>query len=117
MSDITKVIRLRPDSELIVGGTAVALVFAIFGNAMPPLSDVRYDEPGNVNTHKTTKLAGITATAAVGSLALLGRSPTVAVVGGAAILFEMWKYHAANYGANGQKDNATQTAPGKTAGS
>ena len=97
---------LKPDGELLVSATAIALVIAIFSNNMPPLADIRADEPGNVNTHKSTKLAAITATAAVGSLALLGRSPTVATVGFGAILWETWKNHFANYGANGTQENA-----------
>jgi hypothetical protein len=101
---------LKPDGELLVSATAIALVLAIFSNTMPPLADVRADTPGNVNTHKSTKMAGITATAAVGSLALLGKSPTVATVGFGAILFEMWKNHFANYGANGTQDNASAPA-------
>lgn len=96
---------LKPDGELLVSATAIALVLAIYSGATPNLADVRADEPGNVNTHKTTKLAAITATAAVGSLALLGKSPTVATVGFGAILWETWKYHFANYGANGAAEN------------
>jgi hypothetical protein len=96
---------LKPDSELLVGATSVALVLAIFSQNTPNLADVRAAEPGDVNTHKSVKMAAITATAAVGSLALLGKSPTVMVIGGAAILFETWKYHFANYGANGNAEN------------
>lgn len=99
---------LKPDGELLVSATAIALVLAIFNGVTPNLADVRADEPGNVNTHKSTKIATITATAAVGSLALLGKSPTVATVGFAAVLFETWKYHFANYGANGNKENQMQ---------
>jgi hypothetical protein len=98
-------INLKPTDELFVSATSIALVFAIFGNTTPNLADVRSDKPGNVNTHKATKMAAITATAAVGSLALLAKSRTVATVGFGAIVFETWKYHAANYGANGTKDN------------
>lgn len=107
MTDITKVVRLDSKTELIVAATGVALVFAIFGNSMPPLADVRADKPGNINTHKTTKMAAITSVAAVGTLSLLAKSPTIAVVGGGAILFETWKFHFANYGANGTKENET----------
>jgi hypothetical protein len=97
---------LKPDSELLVSATAVALVLAIFGGSTPNLSDVRAATPGDVNTHKATKMAAITSTAAVGTLALLGKSPTVMVVGGATILFETWKLHFANYGASGNAENA-----------
>jgi hypothetical protein len=96
---------LKPDSELLVGGTSVALVLAIFAQNTPNLADVRAATPGDVNTHKSVKLAAITSFAAVGALALLGKSPTVMVIGGAAILFETWKYHFANYASNGTAEN------------
>lgn len=96
---------LKPDSELLVGATSIALVMAIFAQNTPNLADVRAAKPGDVNTHKSVKLAAMTSVAAVGSLALLGKSPTVFVIGSAAILFETWKHHFANYGANGTADN------------
>jgi hypothetical protein len=98
-------INLKPSDELIVGATAVTLVYAIFSNSVPNLADIRADQKGNSNTHKTTKMAAITSIAAIGSLSLLAKSPTVFVFGGAAILFETWKYHFANYGANGTEEN------------
>jgi len=98
---------LKPDGELLVSATAIALVLAIFSGTTPDFASVRADETGNVNTHKATKMAAITATAAVGSLALLGKSPTVATVGFGAIVWETWKYHFANYGVNGSDQNAS----------
>ena len=105
---------LNPQGELLVSATAVAIVLAIFSQNTPNLADVRADKPGNVNTHKTTKLAAITATATIGTLALISKSPVVATVGFGAILFETWKYHFANYGANGTQENASTPANGVT---
>jgi hypothetical protein len=102
---------LQPTDELVVSATSVLLVLSVFANTAPNVADVRADEKGNVNTHKATKLATITAAAAVGSLALLSKSPTVMIVGGATILWETWKMHFANYGANGTTENA-QNLPG-----
>lgn len=99
-------INLKPTDQLIVGTTAIAIVFAIFAQNVPNLADVRHSKPNDVNTHKSVKLAAITSAAAVGSLSLLAKSPTVFTLGGGAILFETWKYHFANYGANGGQDNA-----------
>jgi hypothetical protein len=98
-------INLKPSEELIVGATGITLVYAIFSQSLPPMCDIRADKPGNVNTHKSTKMAAVTSIAAVGSLSLLARSKTVFVVGGAMILFETWKYHFANHGANGTEEN------------
>jgi len=101
---------LNPQGELLVSATSVAIVLAIFSSSLPPLADIRADKPGNVNTHKTTKMAAITATAVVGTLALISKSTIVATVGGATILFETWKNHFANYGANGNQENAQSAA-------
>jgi hypothetical protein len=96
---------LKPSDELVIGVTSVAIVLAIFNNDTPNVADIRADKPNNVNTHKATKMAALTATAVVGSVALLGKSPTVFTIGGAMILFEVWKRHYANYGANGTHEN------------
>lgn len=103
-------IEIKPETELIVSATAVAVVYAIFGQTLPPMADVRADKPGMPNTHKSVKMAAITSTAAVGALSLLGRSPTVFVIGGGAILFETWKYHYANHAVNGNQENAEMLA-------
>lgn len=100
---------LKPDGELLVSATSIALVLAIFGNTTPNVGDVRADKKGNANTFGATKMAAITATAAVGSLALLAKSPTVMIAGGGAILFETWKLHYANYGVDGTKQNTQQS--------
>jgi len=96
---------IKPSDELIVGATSIALVLAIFNQNTPNLADIRADKVNNVNTHKSVKLAAITATGVVGALSLLAKSPTVFVIGGAAILFETWKLHFANYGVNGTEQN------------
>src|ERR1700685_200145 len=98
---------LKPNDEMIVSATAVALVYAIFNGATPNFADVRADQKGNTNTHAATKMAAITSIAAVGALALIGKSPTVFTVGGGIILFETWKYHFANYGKDGTQENNT----------
>lgn len=105
-------IRLKAADELIVGATAITLVFAIFSNGLPNFADIRADEPSNVNTHKSTKMSAITATAAVGSLSLIAKSPTVFIIGAATILFETWKYHYANHGVNGTAENQSAKAVG-----
>jgi hypothetical protein len=98
---------LKPSDEMIVSATAVALVYAIFNSGTPNYADVRADEKGNKNTHASVKMATITSIAAVGSLAIIGKSPTVFTVGGAMILFETWKMHFANYGKDGTQENTT----------
>lgn len=96
---------MKPSDELIVSATGIAIVMAIYAQNTPNLADVRADQPGNVNTFKSTKMAAITSIAVVGTLALLAKSPTVFTVGGAMVLFESWKYHTMNFGKNGTQEN------------
>lgn len=104
--------QLKASDELIVSVTAIALVVSVFQGSLPPLADIRADEKSNINTHKTTKMAAITSAAIVGTVALVAKSPTVFIIGGGAILFETWKNHFANHGANGTQENAAATAVG-----
>lgn len=97
---------LKPSDQVIVSATGIALVYAIFAQTTPNYADVRADKTHNVNTHSATKMAAITSLAAVGALALVSKSPTVFTIGGAMILFEVWKLHYANYGVNGTDQNA-----------
>jgi len=103
---------LKPSDEIVVGATSIALVLAIFATNAPNLADVRADQPGNMNSYKSANLATITSVAAVGALAILGKSPTVFTIGGAAILFEAWKHHFANFGANGTAENQAASQVG-----
>lgn len=99
-------INLKPSEELTVGAITAGIVYAVGQVTLPNYNDVRNDKPGNVNTYKTTKTFAWTSTAIVGSLALLGRSPTVLIIGGAMILVETWKFHYANHAADGSKETA-----------
>ena len=103
---------LKPNDQVVVSATAIALVYAIYSASTPPYVDVRADEKGNTNTHASTKMAAITSIAAVGSLALVSKSPTVFTIGGAMILFETWKLHFANYGKDGTQENLNKNQPG-----
>jgi hypothetical protein len=96
---------MKASDEVIVSATGIAIVLAIYSQNTPNLADVRADKPGNINTFASTKIAAITSIAVVGTLALLAKSPTVFTVGGAAVLFETWKYHTMNFGKNGTAQN------------
>ena len=99
-------VNLKPSDELTVGAISAGIVYAIGQVTLPNYNDVRADKPGNVNPYKSTKTFAWTATAVVGSLALLGRSPTIVIIGGAMILAETWKFHYANHAADGSKETA-----------
>lgn len=108
MSIVTDTIRLKPTDQVIVGATSVALVYGIFANCTPNYADVRADVKGNANTHASIKTATVTSIAAVGTLSLVAKSPTVFTIGGLMILFEAWKFNYANHAKDGTRDNMTQ---------
>jgi hypothetical protein len=96
---------LKPENELIIGGATIGIVYSIFSLNTPNLADVRADQPGNINTHKAVKQAVYTSAAVTAALGLLGKSPTVFILGGAMTVYEAWKYHFANWGACGANEN------------
>lgn len=98
---------LDPTSEITVSALSATLVYSVFNLNAPSLSDVRYDEPGNTNTYKSVNQATWTSAAMVAGLALLTKSPTVAIIGGAMTLFETWKYHYANFAKQGSQEAPT----------
>lgn len=103
-------LNLDPSSQLMVGALSATLVYSIFALNAPNLADVRADEPGNTNTYKAVNTATYTAAGTVAALALLSKSPTVFIIGGAMTLFETWKYHTANFGKNGSTETPTLAA-------
>jgi predicted cation transporter len=90
---------LKPEHELMVSAVSVAAVLTVFQLEAPPLANIKASAPGgqtSANTHSSVKGAVLTSLAIVGGLALLGKSPTVYVVGGLTIAVLGWKYMAAN---------------------
>lgn len=97
---------LKPSEELTIGALSATIVYAVFQVGAPNLADVRFDQPGNMNTYKAVNNATWTSTVIIGSLALLSKSPTVFIIGGGMILLETWKHHAANFGKHGAQENS-----------
>jgi hypothetical protein len=101
---------LKPSEEMVVVAAGVSTVISIFDGCLPCYADVRHDSKGNVNTHHSVKMAAITSTAVISAISLIAKTPTLFVVGGAMIVYETWKYHYANYGANGADENAASAS-------
>lgn len=97
-------VSLKPDQELLIGLGAAGLVYGIFSLGVPNLADVRADEQ-NMNTYKAVNTATLTSAAVVTTLGLLGRSPTIFILGGGMAVFEAWKYHFHNFGGSASSRN------------
>ena len=90
---------LKPNEELMISAVSVAAVLSVFQLEAPPLANVKNAAPGgqaSVSVHKSVKGAILTSAAVVGALAILGKSPTVYVVGGLTTAALGWKYLHAN---------------------
>ena len=87
---------LKPSEEIQVAALSAAVVYGIFQINAPNLADVRNARPGNSQVHGSVKTAAWTATAVVAGLAILAKSPTIFVVGGAMTVIESWKFYHAN---------------------
>lgn len=97
-------VSLKPDQELLIGLGAAGLVYGVFALGVPNLADVRADE-ANMNTYKAVNNATFTAAAITATLGLLGRSPTIFILGGGMTLIEAWKYHFHNFGGSASSRN------------
>lgn len=87
---------LKPSEELIAASFSVATVVAVFGNYTAQVNDIAHDTPSHA-THADNRRAALVAGAIVSGIALLAKSPSVFVVGGATILIESWTRTHANY--------------------
>lgn len=87
---------LKPSEELVAATFAGSLVYGIFSTNLPTLLAVQQEQPNSDAVHTSVRSATVTAAVAVSGIALLAKSPTVYVVGGAMILAEAWKYKTAN---------------------
>jgi hypothetical protein len=90
---------LKPSEELQLSALAGALVYGVYQLNAPNLANVRASQPGTPNSqhvHGSVKTAAWTATVLLAGLAILGKSPTVFIVGGVVNAAEAWKYYHAN---------------------
>jgi hypothetical protein len=87
---------LKPSEEVQLSALVAALVYSVFSLNAPNLADVKAAQPNNSTVHKSVKTAALTAVAVTAGVAILSKSPTVYVVGGAVIIAESWKYMGAN---------------------
>ena len=87
---------LKPSEELQVSALSAAVVYSIFQLNAPNKADVLAAQPHNSTVHGSVKTAAWTATAVTAGIALLAKSPTVFIVGGALIVAESWSFFRAN---------------------
>lgn len=86
---------LKPEVSLPVGLATAAVVYAVYSNATPPITDIRVGEPGNDHVAKTERAATIASAGIVAGISLVAKDPTIFIVGGTmVIIMAFWTKHA-----------------------
>lgn len=94
---------LKPSEEIMAASFSVATVVAIYGQYSAPVNDIKADAPSH-QTHRDYQRAALVSIAVVSGIALLAKSPTVFLTGGATILLEHAMRAHANYTKPPQQD-------------
>lgn len=86
---------LKPEASVSVGLATAALVYAVYSNATPSITEIRAAKPGDTDVESSRKLAAWTAAGAVGGISLITKDPTVFIIGGTmVIVLDWWHRHA-----------------------
>lgn len=86
---------MKPEVSLGLGAGVVAIVGAVYYNALPPLVDVRVGPAQNKDIAAARKTAAWTSAGVTAAVSILAKDPTVFALGaGATILFDWWYRHA-----------------------
>ena len=85
----------RPEVSLSLGIATAALVYGIYGRALPNLADVRVAMENNADVDAAERNAAWTSTAMVAAISLIARDGTIFILGGGMIIaMSWWNRHA-----------------------
>lgn len=86
---------MKSEVSIGLGAACVAIVGAVYYNALPPMVDVRVGPPQNKDISAARKAAAWTSAGLTAALSILAKDPTVFAMGaGATIAFDWWYRHA-----------------------
>jgi hypothetical protein len=85
-----------PAGSVGIGLGLAALVYGIYDQMLPPVTDVRVQPPGNRDVASAEKLARWTSAGMVTAVSLIAWDATVAIIGGAAVIMFSWAHRHAN---------------------
>jgi hypothetical protein len=81
---------LKPEVSLSVGLATAALVYGIYSNATPPITDIRASRPGDATIDASRKFATWTSAAVVAGISLVAKDPTIFILGGSMVVALDW---------------------------
>lgn len=85
----------RPEVSLSLGIATAALVYGIYGRALPNLADIRVAKESNADVDAAERNAAWTSTAMVAGISLIARDGTIFILGGSMIIaMSWWNRHA-----------------------
>lgn len=87
---------LPRNESVAVGLASMGLVWAVYQQATPNISDLRVSAPNEPNAAGAEKAARWAAAAMVAGVALITRDPTVFIMGGLAVVTLSWMSRHAN---------------------
>jgi hypothetical protein len=87
---------LKPEASISVGLATAALVYAVYSNATPSITEIRAAKPGDIDVEASRKLAAWTSAGVVGAVSLIAKDPTVFILGGAMVVAVDWWHRHAN---------------------
>lgn len=90
-------IGLKPEISLPVGLATAALVYGIYSNATPPLTDIRAGKPNDPTIDSSRKFASWTAATVVAGISLIAKDPTIFVLGGSMVVVMDWAHRHGNW--------------------
>ena len=87
---------LKPEASITVGLATAALVYGIYSNALPSVTDIRVADQGDPDVASAERAASWTAAAAVAGVSLIAKDPTVFIIGGSMVVALAWFHRHAN---------------------
>lgn len=87
---------LKPETSVMVGLATAALVYAVYSNATPSITEIRAAKPGDADVDASRKMAAWTSAGAVAAVSLITKDPTVFTLGGGMIVVLDWWHRHAN---------------------
>lgn len=88
---------LKPEISLPVGLATAALVYGIYSNATPPITDIRASKPNDPTIDGSRKFATWTAASVVAGISLISKDPTIFVLGGSMVIVMDWAHRHGNF--------------------
>ena len=87
---------LKPEISISVGLATAALVYSVYSNATPSITEIRAAKPNDSDVEASRKLAAWTSAGVVAAVSLIAKDPTVFILGGGMVVAVDWWHRHAN---------------------